>query len=385
MKVKKFIASNMPDAMKSIRKELGVEAIILHSREVETGGFLGFFTKRAIEVTAAVDPGSTKNNQKPSLDENKIAHQSQDTDKASNHNQTLKELMSKIDELTHTVDTMSTNRKPSIGNIPVVIEAVIKNLISQEVTSEITEQITEELLNKWYRLENKEEINNATSLVSNWVTTILSDLLKDVPISIPEFDSKIITLVGPTGVGKTTTLAKLAAVASLQHKKKVAFITTDTYRIAAIDQLKTYADILSVPIKIAYTVSDFKQSLEEFEEYDLILVDTAGRNFLKKFYVDELAKVIDFNRDMKTYLVLSLTGKYSDMQSTYHHFQSLPIRQVIFTKKDETSTYGNILNMVVENKLGVAYITTGQNVPDDIQPATHDELIKLFTGEYSHE
>lgn len=373
MKVKKFVANTMPEAMNQIRKELGIDAIILHSREIQTGGFLGFFTNRAIEVTAAIDKAPAKLNSKSIIVENKQEINEQLTENNRSENIRVNEPIAR--------NTVVSDK----NFIPPILNQVANHFLAQEVEKDIVDKITVKLLEQWYRQEEIEAHPNQLQLVHEWTANVLKDMLLNQQSKELNSNQKIISLVGPTGVGKTTTLAKLAATASLQQKKRVAFITTDTYRIAAIEQLKTYAEIISVPIKVAYNTDDFKSALQEFADFDQVFVDTAGRNFLKRFYVDELKNIIDFNHEMNTYLVMSLTAKYSDMQAIYKQFSTLNIKHLIFTKKDETATYGNILNMIIKNKVGVAYLTTGQNVPDDIQPITTDDLINLFTEDLFHE
>ena len=171
----------------------------------------------------------------------------------------------------------------------------------------------------------------------------------------------------------------------LKQNKRVAFITTDTYRIAAIDQLKTYAKILNVPIEVAYNLEDFQKAIERFSHYDIVFIDTAGRNFRNADYVKDLQSIIDFSVDMETYLVLSLSSKQKDMEEIYSQFSMIPIKQVIFTKADETSTYGAMVNFMIKNEIGAAYVTNGQNVPDDIEMATPQLLVEMVLGEKTYE
>lgn len=180
-------------------------------------------------------------------------------------------------------------------------------------------------------------------------------------------------------MGKTTTLAKIAANIILRQQKSVGFITTDTYRIGAIEQLKTYANILDVPLEVCYSLEDFEHATKKLEECDVILIDTAGRNFRNKKYVEDLMQVVDYKREMETLLVLSMTAKQDDLEEIYQQFSAIKIDAFVFTKLDETSSYGAMINLIVACKKGAAYITTGQNVPDDIVPATPEELVnKLF-------
>lgn len=179
-------------------------------------------------------------------------------------------------------------------------------------------------------------------------------------------------------MGKTTTIAKIAAKAVLKDNKKVALITTDTYRIAAIEQLKTYAKLLNIPIEVAYNAEDFKNATEKFRSFDLILTDSAGRNFREERFVHELKEVIHFNGEMETYLVLALTSKYADLKKIIEQFHDISIQKVIFTKKDETMSCGTIFNVIADYSLGIAYITDGQNVPEDIVEATEDYLLQCL-------
>lgn len=203
----------------------------------------------------------------------------------------------------------------------------------------------------------------------------------DFPFSFGEISlaKKYINVIVPTGVGKTTTLAKIAANIILRQQKSVGFITTDTYRIGAIEQLKTYANILDVPLEVCYSLEDFEHATKKLEECDVILIDTAGRNFRNKKYVEDLMQVVDYKREMETLLVLSMTAKQDDLEEIYQQFSAIKIDAFVFTKLDETSSYGAMINLIVACKKGAAYITTGQNVPDDIVPATPEELVnKLF-------
>ncbi|WP_332870067.1 flagellar biosynthesis protein FlhF [Salisediminibacterium selenitireducens] len=182
-------------------------------------------------------------------------------------------------------------------------------------------------------------------------------------------------LVGPTGVGKTTSVAKIAAHAVLKENKKVAFITTDTFRIAAIEQLKTYAKLLHVPLEVAYSIEDFKAAVEKFEDYDFVVIDSAGRNFRNRLYVEQLNQLIDFNEHMETHLVLSTTAKYRDMKTIIEQFQLITIDKFIFSKLDETDSVGSVYNAMRDYQTGASYITTGQNVPDDIEEASRQQII----------
>ncbi|QHE52208.1 flagellar biosynthesis protein FlhF [Pontibacillus sp. HMF3514] len=385
MKVKKYVAPTMPEAMNKIRKELGHDAVILNSKEINQGGFLGLFRKKNIEVIAAIDPQpkveQKESHKKPDRQEKPfqpsvvpkatpISYTQQDEPKPKQDENVLKEIR-ELKELMQHQPMSSTVAYPD------VLQVVYQNLIKQEVSEEISNQLMQPLIEKFYT--TKSNVNE--EMVKGWLKDEIRHQVQNIPFGGLSFEKQFIHLVGPTGVGKTTTIAKLAAESVIKHKKKVAFITTDTFRIAAIDQLKTYAKILDIPIEIAYNLEDYKQAKEKFSDYDHVLVDTAGRNFRDQQYVEELKKIIDFEAELETYLALSLTSKYSDMDAIYQQFSNVPIQKLIFTKVDETSHSGAMLNMVLQHKIGVAYLTDGQNVPDDISEASVEKMIRRIVGE----
>lgn len=387
MRVKKYMAPSMSEAMKQIRQELGSEAVILSSKAVYKGGFLGLFKKRNIEVMAAIDPVSqpsqpvTKQKEKklpvkPALESSIVKINEPVASKQINRGDV--ELVKEIEGLKGMIRNIQI---PSHAHYPEKLQQVYEYLIEQDVDTVIRSQIMDELLDKWFATK----ADSTDEEIKNWLEASLCKLVDQVPNGRPGLQKKYINIVGPTGVGKTTTLAKVAAETMLKHDKKVAFITTDTYRIAAIDQLKTYAKILNVPIEVAYNLEDFKKATERFSHYDYVFIDTAGRNFRNPQYVKDLGEIIHFTDEMETYLVLSLTSKQKDMEDIYRQFTTIPIKQVIFTKADETSTFGSIFNFIHTHKLGVAYITNGQNVPDDIEKATSSNLLKMVLGAKDYE
>ncbi|MCL6549328.1 MAG: flagellar biosynthesis protein FlhF [Alicyclobacillus sp.] len=192
--------------------------------------------------------------------------------------------------------------------------------------------------------------------------------------------SRFVAFVGPTGVGKTTTIAKIAALHVLAGVRKVGLMTADTFRIAAVDQLRTYASILNVPLEVIYRPSDVPLAIERLQDCDLILIDTAGRNYRSEGSMDELRVLLQAIPVDETYLVLSVTHKPQDLDELAAAFCRLPIDKFLFTKVDETSGCGAVLNLLMRYRKPVSYITTGQNVPDDIEVASLDRLLELILG-----
>ncbi|SDB88836.1 flagellar biosynthesis protein FlhF [Pelagirhabdus alkalitolerans] len=366
MKVKKYTAPTMPEAMKKVRAELGQDVVILNSKTIQTGGFLGLFKKKQIEVVAAVEPEPVK---KSSIQPKKeVSFSSREKKSASNEqNQTVV-----LEELRSLRQWIESQSQESDTVYPAAFESLINDLTEQDVSLDIAKEVVDEV----YQSIHEENItyHEAKSNLKNH----LSSIFETYQSGEVKHDKKFIHLVGPTGVGKTTTIAKLAANSLLNEHKKVAMITTDTYRIAAIEQLKTYAKILNIPIEIAYTIDDYKQARDQFKDYDVVYVDTAGRNFRDSKYVEQLGEIVDLKHDIDTYLVLSLTTKPDDLMEIYDQFHKVPLKKLIFTKIDETATYGVVLNLVKKNHIGVAYMTNGQDVPDDIKLAKPSYLTELL-------
>ncbi|RFU68876.1 flagellar biosynthesis protein FlhF [Bacillus sp. V59.32b] len=381
MKVKKYVASSMNEAMKQIRGELGNEAVILSSKPVYSGGFLGMFKKRSIEVVAAVEPVARQN---PPVQKQKQKRQPQNnppTDVNLNRSSQSAgppsgEILKELSELKELLKGINHEASDIYAKYPGPLKEMYALMEKQEIDYQLRGEVMDALLGKWFSHKD----GASTPEVKGWLEAELIEKLEKVPHHEKPFQKKYINIVGPTGVGKTTTLAKVAAESMIKQNKKVAFITTDTYRIAAIDQLQTYAKILNVPIEVAYNLDDFKNAAEKFAHYDLVFIDTAGRNFRNQEYVRDLKTIIDFEREMETFLVLSLTAKQNDMEEIFEQFSIIPIKQLIFTKADETSSFGTMLNFIVKHGIGAAYITNGQNVPDDIEKASPSLITKTVIG-----
>ncbi|MDO3410683.1 flagellar biosynthesis protein FlhF [Saccharibacillus sp. CPCC 101409] len=193
--------------------------------------------------------------------------------------------------------------------------------------------------------------------------------------------TRVVYVAGPTGVGKTTTIAKLAAEQMFKHKRKVGLITADTYRISAVEQLRTYASILNVPLEVVQSPGDLQRAFNKLESCDLILMDTAGRNYRNELLVSELQTLISPVESSETYLVLSLTSKLTDMAEITENFNHYRLDKIIFTKADETGSFGSIFSLLYRYPLKYSYITNGQNVPDDLLLPGGNLLVDVLLGE----
>ncbi|MRX53686.1 hypothetical protein HMPREF3291_13585 [Bacillus sp. HMSC76G11] len=356
MKVKKYIAPNMQEAMKKIKSELGHDAVILNSKVVHTGGVFGLFTKKKIEVIAGHDPDPLIN--RSHLKSGYVKGEPAETAAYEmNHEQSL---MAEVLELKKLVTSININEQQK--NLPSHLIKLNQFLQEKEVGSAGRNDILSD-----YSGDTPEP--SPPELHSEAVK-VMEKKMGHLAFGGISYQKKYINVVGPTGVGKTTTLAKLAAESMLKNQKKIAFITTDTYRIAAIEQIKTYAKILNAPLEVCYSLEDFLRAKEKFKEMDMVFIDTAGRNFRNRELVSDLEKLIDFTEEVETFLVLSVTSKLNDMLEIYDNFSSIQIDKIIFTKLDETNSRGSMYDLILSADKGVAYMTNGQNVPDDILMAT---------------
>ncbi|WP_210363835.1 flagellar biosynthesis protein FlhF [Bacillus sp. REN3] len=385
MKVKKYTASSMPEAMMKVRSELGSDAVILNSKTLQSHGFFGLFKKNSIEVIAAIDPeltSSPRQHAKERVEPGTFRSQQSRVpeERRAAGNQEDNELLKEISQLREMLQDTGLENKLAVP-LPAPIKSQVEWLAGQEVDPEYINELTASLLERWYVSGAAEEERK----VRQWCAEEIKGKLSNYSFGGLTFRKKFINVVGPTGVGKTTTLAKIAAESVLKHNKKVAFITTDTYRIAAIEQLKTYAGILDVPIEVCYNLEDFKEAADKFDEYDHIFIDTAGRNFRNKKYVEDLKRAIDFGHEMETFLVLSLTAKQRDMEEIYRQFSLIAIDRFIFTKLDETAMHGSMLNMINKFSTGAAYLTNGQDVPDDLIAASPGIIAETILGARSYE
>jgi flagellar biosynthesis protein FlhF len=382
LKVMKYVAPTMNDAMKKVRNELGEDAVILNSKVMDSGGVFGLFKKRLVEVIAAIDPGienekaemkrlRSQPDASKSVSFKQDEHRKQQLTSENSVQQELKELKKMIASFT---SSSQFERYDSS------IREILLHLQIQGINESLLLQAGDHLQGYF-----KSSGQKGTEILLIEAKRFLKDAVSEVNMSGMSYKKKYINVIGPTGVGKTTTLAKLAAEAVIEKRMKIGFITTDTYRIAAIEQLKTYAGLLNVPVEVVYKLEDYKKAIHKFRDFDHVFIDTAGRNFREKKFVDDLHKVIDFERDMETFLVLSLTGKEDDMKEIITQFSAIEINAFIFTKLDETSTYGSMVNILKETKTGIAYITTGQDVPEDITEVDADYISELLLKGFSHE
>lgn len=417
-----------------------MDAVLLNSKPIKTGGLFGMFGKQRIEVIAAVDekaserenptvaaehrtnnvlPKSqtgtytaaqayrkptvtktTENQQVESTGREQVVAAMTQTAVAKPPKEEIPDTRAgqKQGEPTEQQAPVMTSNHDAIATemrdmrqmfqkllvhdlseqLPPAIQSIRAKLMKQEVTEELTAEIIRKVMEMSQPGEKWTE-EEAFAVCR----TIITSMIEPYTASSPKLGKNVryAFFFGPTGVGKTTTIAKLAANSMLKEKRKIGFITADTYRMAAVEQLKTYANILNVPLEVVFSPKEMATAMERLSDCDLIFVDTAGRNFRNDEYVEGIRELLEHGKDSVNYLVLSLSSKFNDMKAIVQNFAEVQVKQVIFTKADETNSFGTMLNVCQEMNLQLSYVTTGQNVPDDIVVATPALVSTMIMGE----
>ncbi|MBS7344536.1 MAG: flagellar biosynthesis protein FlhF [Caryophanon sp.] len=380
MKMKKFTAETMPEVMKKVRAELGDDAVIISQRVIKKKKLLGLMSTKTFEVTAGIDHVTevpTAAPAKGSLPTAIIKTESskkQTSPAPVDNTESLRSELADVKAMLHEL-----TRQQQQQQYPKELTAFLTMLKKQELDEELITVIGDEL----FEQIEKKTLPKTRIALEQATTKILRAKLQHLPIGGFNESKKFIHLLGPTGVGKTTTIAKIAARTALEKKKKVAFMTTDTYRIAAIEQLKTYAGLLQAPVEVVYSLTDYEQAMDNLKRQDVVFVDTAGRNYKEQRHVEEITKLLNFNDEMETYIVLSSTAKEQDLCDVIDQFMNVPFEKFLFTKLDETNSIGTMINLMVKYNKGLSYYTSGQEVPEDIEEASLDRLIALlFQGDH---
>ncbi|MDE5824225.1 MAG: flagellar biosynthesis protein FlhF [Lachnospiraceae bacterium] len=257
----------------------------------------------------------------------------------------------------------------------------LKLLYNKMTDNEINEKYAKEIIDEIDR--NCKADVTMDFMLSEIYQRMILKLGKPYVMEEDEKTPKVVFFVGPTGVGKTTTIAKIASSFRVEHKKKVALLTADTYRIAAAEQLRTYANILEVPFRVVYTAKEITDAVEDFKEYDYILVDTTGHspnNEAQCESMGDLIHSVDANASKEVFLVLSASTKYRDLMRTADIYKEITDYKLIFTKLDETTTLGDIYNLKLYTGATLSYVTCGQNVPDDIEYFNPQSTVKQLLG-----
>jgi flagellar biosynthesis protein FlhF len=409
MRIKKYFAKNMRDALTQIKEDLGEDAVILKTRKIQKNLF-SIGEKNEVEVTAAVDDDTSEHpndiqlkplNLTPKKDEVSVGiygrprsscivdmdrpdapvvkkwvppeqkstqHDKRILDTLSNGTK-MEELKDNLEELKELVKSVIDN-KADTGPIQKVGNSKLFNqLIDSEVKSDLAHSIVK-------KINGNAECGDKKLIIKK-LTDIFSD---EFPVSGPLRLKKdgplVVAFVGPTGSGKTTTIAKLAAHCAINKNKRVSIIAADTYRIAAIEQIKIFADIVKVHLEVVFSPDEVSDALNSCKNSDIILVDTAGRSQKNDQHLQELKDLMCELHPDEIHLVLGATTKYSDLKNTIEKFSIVKVNRLLFTKIDETLRLGNVFSVANDFRIPVSYLTFGQSVPDDIEPAQCSRIVE---------
>ncbi len=395
MQIKKFNAEDINEALRLVKAEFGGDAVILSTRsmkgkgvevtaaadrETGSGYAAGAYShthihdlKKASPSTKTIEPWNPRNLTKPGTQNTKAASHSSPLSKGGEEKadpdlhrelKELKDLMGTLVSHVQQDEFFKNNKK-------------LSELQNKLVSTGIDETLSYKMLQCLCGKLSSQDMEDIPGLVRRLKQFIMRQV---VVAEIVEngHRPKVAMFVGPTGVGKTTTIAKIAAINVIQKKKKVALVTLDTYRIAAVEQLKVYARIIGIPVHIAGSPGNFAKVIAGVKGVDLILVDTAGRGQRDRKHMEELSQIYKSGIPIETHLVISATAKEKDTMDIIRRYKDMKVDRLLFTKLDETTTYGGIFNALIASGKPVSYFTTGQSVPEDIEAATSERVADLI-------
>jgi flagellar biosynthesis protein FlhF len=406
MTINKFQGKTKEEAIEKAKNELGPGVVIMNVREIKPKGFFRLFKKSTFEVTAALEEKEKYVNPLSALVSPKKIHDNINltADEKINIPQPVREAQKTVEKPNETpkepsrdnniekrLDDLSNMLEEKLKDEPKeeehanvlspealdFIRILYKTLIENEVNEKYVNQILEEV---------EQFIRPGTSvdmILSNVYQKLILRFGRPEGIQNTKGKTKVVFFVGPTGVGKTTTIAKIASRHKVEKEEQVAFITADTYRIAATEQLRVYANILDVPMSVVYSPEELNEEIEKLQGRDLIFVDTAGFSHRNETQREDIKKLIQGAKeewDKEVYLVLSATTKYKDLLEIVDIYREISDFKLIYTKLDETTAYGNLLNIKLYSGANLSYMTNGQNVPDDIELFNIQKIVKQLLG-----
>ena len=417
MIIKKFQAGTETEAIMLAKEDLGKDAIVMNIKTIKPKGLFKIFRKTQVEVTAAVDENNDSDKKTESkasaqfndkINEKLHPEQKVEDEEAKALNEKLNSLAKLLEEQIESQkketktgsdkkvqkdnredskedskeEKSETDKKKDAQETKESIRQKSINLIMEQLTgNEVSYIYAKQIIDEITHTGNVRTLDDMLSCVYQKIILKLGQM-QPITIQKDEKKPKIVLFVGPTGVGKTTTIAKLSSKLILEQKKKIAILTADTYRISAVEQIKTYAGILSIPVEVVYQKEEIKDILPKYKDYDYVLVDTAGRSHKNKNRMDDLKGFMEafdeFN--VSTYLVLSATTKYKDLKKIVDLYEDISSFSLIFTKLDETDAIGNILNIKLDTGMSLSYVSYGQNVPDDIEVMNPQVIAKQVLG-----
>lgn len=384
MDIKTFRAKTMQEALNLVRQEMGMEATVLHTRELNTGLLRRMFLGKQYEIAATQEmaapiraPEPVAHQIQESFVEQSSSYESPVTLELGNGNFDFQEdAHSELDDLNAIASQLQQRSTQSPK--PHLTDALFQ-AYTDMIESDIDQDIAQELLDA-LQSNPQVDMSNQFSMQTELATLLQQEFSCSGAISTSAGQGRVVALVGPTGVGKTTTIAKLAANFRLRENKRVGLITVDTYRIAAVEQLRTYADIIDLPMEVVSTPREMREAVSRMSDLDLVLMDTAGRSPRDEVKIQELRSMLSEAEPDEVHLVLSAVAGSRSLISTAEKFATVGTTSMLITKLDEATCLGNLLGLTRACGLPISYLTDGQNVPDDIQVARPQDLAHSILG-----
>lgn len=370
----------MQAALAQVKHDLGDEAVILNAKTFYEGGFLGLGKREVVEILASADVNIV--DKPPSFTRQKIAYESYHASpRATNApipfsakcDERSDEILKELSSLKSQVELL-TREYVQDPDCPPVLNAYYQNLLGAGVSKLLAKKI----IGKVHTDLGKDELEES-SRVEGKLGEEIGKLIKLAgPIKCGTGKARKIVMTGPTGVGKTTTIAKLAAQFSIKERRKVGLITADTYRIAAVEQLKVYADIIGVSLDVVLTPKELREAVRLRSDKELIFIDTAGRSQLDQTRLVELKNFVEAAEPDENHLLISATTDKDEVFNIIDKFSIVEVTSFIFSKVDECRKPGLIFDVLANSDKPVSYLTTGQDVPEDIEVATESGLLNLL-------
>lgn len=436
MRIKKFTGTSLKDATEAMKQDLGPEAIVLHTRSIKRGGPLNLLGKETVEITGAIDDTPVTKKDPTALrlnTANQVRHYtgmlprlsvSQTGTKESDRKNSstrenpvegikdvaahfekrqgraeleqrknsrmeelsvLHQLQGEMEDVKSALREIHSQMKQvTVPSLPPVLQEAYAHLLDQDIQEHLAVNLVQtayEHIRPEHRDSKKQTERELLSDIAKLIQTPIFPRQKGISNRKPT----VVALIGPTGVGKTTTIAKLSSVNKLLTHKDVALISADTYRIGAIEQLRTFASIANIPMEVVYEPSEVQQALEKFNDKDIVFLDTVGRSQRSDDDIADLKEFLQAAQPDEIHLVLNPSASFKALLEIVKKFKPLNPNRLLFAKLDETPTFGSILNILQEHRLPVSYVTNGQMVPDDILVAESSQLASMiYTGVLAH-
>jgi flagellar biosynthesis protein FlhF len=430
MHVKRFEAADMAEALRMVKHELGPDAIILSTRQIKKGsGAFGIFSRSFVEVTAAVDRDAVEAPRphraappRPMADTPLRAYAPEVAEAARAPEMPrspmpemprsfMPDMARALDPLQRDVDemkgllqqlTMKERLAPPVNlhglerefsAVKRMVELLVRNQqdsaaplfattlmpsYQRLLASGMDETLARHLIEKAQNSMAPDNLSHGSYVQEHVARLVMATTPTSGPLQAPDGEPIVAAFVGPTGVGKTTTIAKLAAHYALGEKRKVALVTLDTYRIAAVEQLRLFAKIIGLPVDVVLSADELRQALARHRDKDVVLIDTAGRSQRDTLQMAELTAFFADCQRVAVHLVLSATASPSTLSDTVARFKSLNLTSLVFTKLDESTMFGPLLSTALHSQIPMSYFTTGQRVPEDIEVATSERVVDLI-------